>query len=211
MTREILLSRATHVAVKRSLRLSQVDLAWRRRREPVLLSRHAVFPGQLVAGHQFLSTTFSYQQRLSPGSEDPPVSRPSHQSTIPTTPAVITEAQYHELADEYLEATLSKFEELQDEREDVDVEYAAGVLTVNFPSIGTYVINKQPPNKQIWLSSPKSGPKRYDWVIIGDGQGEKQGTGRGDWIYLRDGSTLHDLFLSEIGVDLSLPIPHSGE
>uniref|UniRef100_A0A914RUA2 Frataxin n=1 Tax=Parascaris equorum TaxID=6256 RepID=A0A914RUA2_PAREQ len=25
---------------------------------------------------------------------------------------------------------------------------------------GTYVINKQTPNRQIWLSSPISGPKR---------------------------------------------------
>ena len=30
------------------------------------------------------------------------------------------------------------------------------------PNVGTYVINKQTPNKQIWLSSPISGPKRYD-------------------------------------------------
>ena len=33
----------------------------------------------------------------------------------------------------------------------------AGVLTLKLPSSkGTYVINKQPPNKQIWLSSPTS-------------------------------------------------------
>ena len=25
------------------------------------------------------------------------------------------------------------------------------------------MINKQTPNRQIWLSSPVSGPKRYDW------------------------------------------------
>lgn len=25
------------------------------------------------------------------------------------------------------------------------------------------MINKQPPNKQIWLSSPSSGPKRFDY------------------------------------------------
>ena len=29
--------------------------------------------------------------------------------------------------------------------------------------LGTYVINKQSPNRQIWLSSPVSGPKRYDF------------------------------------------------
>lgn len=30
----------------------------------------------------------------------------------------------------------------------------SGVLTVKLGDRGTYVINKQPPNKQIWLSSP---------------------------------------------------------
>ncbi len=30
----------------------------------------------------------------------------------------------------------------------------SGVLTLRLGPRGTYVINKQPPNKQIWLSSP---------------------------------------------------------
>lgn len=90
----------------------------------------------------------------------------------------------------------------------------AGVLTLSFPPIGTYVINKQPPNKQIWLSSPISGPKRYDYVILGEGQDSKQGTGAGSWVYLRDMSTLQDLLQSEIGVNLSdayAPASPSGE
>lgn len=90
----------------------------------------------------------------------------------------------------------------------------AGVLTLTFPPIGTYVINKQPPNKQIWLSSPISGPKRYDYVILGEGQDSKEGTGAGSWVYLRDMSTLADLLLSEVGVDLSdpyAPVLHQGE
>ena len=79
-------------------------------------------------------------------------------------------------------------------------------MTINFgPELGTYVINKQPPNKQIWLSSPVSGPKRYDWVVLGDGQNEKEGTAAGNWIYLRDRSSLNDLIRDEMGVDLSMP------
>lgn len=80
----------------------------------------------------------------------------------------------------------------------------AGVLTLAFPPIGTYVINKQPPNKQIWLSSPTSGPKRYDYVVVGEGQHQKEGGGAGDWIYIRDGSSLCEVFLKEIGVDVRL-------
>lgn len=67
------------------------------------------------------------------------------------------------------------------------------------------MINKQPPNKQIWLSSPVSGPKRYDYVIIGDGQNQKEGTGLGDWVYLRDGSTLSGLLMEELNVDVITP------
>lgn len=54
-------------------------------------------------------------------------------------------------------------------------------------SFGTYVINRQTPNLQIWLSSPISGPKRYDFVV---GQG---------WIYKHDNISLHSLLNKEIG------------
>ncbi len=85
------------------------------------------------------------------------------------------------------------------------------MLTITVDGIGTYVINKQPPNKQIWLSSPRSGPKRYDWVVIGDGQHQKEGTAAGDWIYLKDKTSMNALFLAEIGIDVSMPIPKYGE
>jgi frataxin len=60
------------------------------------------------------------------------------------------------------------------------------VLTVKTPK-GTFVINKQPPNQQIWLSSPISGPKRYDW----DPALRK-------WYYQRDGECLDDLLAREM-------------
>ena len=42
-----------------------------------------------------------------------------------------------------------------------DVNYSSGVLKLDFNSEEgkkTYVLNKQAPNKQLWLSSPFSGP-----------------------------------------------------
>lgn len=81
----------------------------------------------------------------------------------------------------------------------------AGVLNITVPAIGTYVLNKQPPNKQIWLSSPISGPKRYDWIVEGDYMYEKQDSrpfANGQWIYLRDGSNLTDLLNSELTLRL---------
>lgn len=70
---------------------------------------------------------------------------------------------------------------------------------------GTYVINKQPPNKQIWLSSPSSGPKRYDWVLLSEGQDQKEGSGVGGWVYIRDGTSLTDLLRKEIGIEIETP------
>ena len=79
-----------------------------------------------------------------------------------------------------------------------------GVLSIDMGSKGTYVLNKQPPNKQIWLSSPFSGPKRYDWVVLGESMHQKEGGGTGRWVYLRDGSSLEGLLKKEIGVEMGL-------
>uniref|UniRef100_A0A8C9C2B6 Uncharacterized protein n=1 Tax=Phocoena sinus TaxID=42100 RepID=A0A8C9C2B6_PHOSS len=51
--------------------------------------------------------------------------------------------------------------------------------------LGMYVVNKQTPHKQIWFSSPSSGPKRYDW------------TGR-NGVYSHDGVSLHELLATEL-------------
>jgi len=109
----------------------------------------------------------------------------------------VPEHLYHKQADE----TLEKMQEALDEyieSHDVpegDVEYGMGVLTLRLGSKGTYVYNKQAPNRQIWSSSPISGPVRYDLV-------------REKWIYLRDGhemlqrlsSELKDLFGTKLDV-----------
>lgn len=82
-------------------------------------------------------------------------------------------SRYHEVADKTMDHLLESLEELR-EVESLDgyeVEFhvresyikaaiiyktflQSGVLTLNLGPHGTYVVNKQPPNKQIWLSSP---------------------------------------------------------
>ena len=60
-----------------------------------------------------------------------------------------------------------RFEDIVDSTaslSEADVSLSNGVLTVQLPDVGTYVINKQAPNRQIWLSSPRSGPARFDFV-----------------------------------------------
>ncbi|KAF5625908.1 regulator of mitochondrial iron homeostasis [Fusarium tjaetaba] len=165
---------------------------------------HFSIPSTL--SQKYFSTTVSDKRGIMPDTENPakPLNEAEeiHQSAVV---ADITEQEYHDLADEYLDNVVGKFEELQDQREDIDVDFSAGVLSISWPDKGTYIINKQPPNKQIWLSSPISGPKRYDWCLFGEGQNEKEGTAVGDWIYVRDGSSLNQVFSEELGVDIDVP------
>ncbi|KAI0082229.1 Frataxin [Panus rudis PR-1116 ss-1] len=88
-----------------------------------------------------------------------------------------------------MERLLDGLESILDEigNTEYEVEYSSGVLTLKLGEKGTYVINKQPPNKQIWLSSPVSGPKRYDYV-----------KDRDDWIYVREHRSMGDLLNSEL-------------
>ncbi|KAK6463590.1 Frataxin-like domain-containing protein [Scheffersomyces coipomensis] len=97
----------------------------------------------------------------------------------------LTDQQYSQISNQYLETLADELEELSEQYPQIDSELNQGVLTVSLPPHGSYVINKQPPNKQIWLSSPVSGPKRYD--LIG-----------GRWVTLRDETSLTDLLQDEI-------------
>jgi frataxin len=88
-----------------------------------------------------------------------------------------SEGDYHIVADETLETIQDSIEEALEEANihDFDVNLASGVLTISMPPHGTWVINKQTPNKQLWWSSPISGPRRYEYED-------------GDWVYTRDDS-----------------------
>nr|XP_020661313.1 frataxin, mitochondrial [Pogona vitticeps] len=105
----------------------------------------------------------------------------------------LDETTYEKLAEETLELLMDFFDDLPDKSftpEDYDVSSGSGVLTVKLGgNMGTYVINKQTPNKQIWLSSPISGPKCYDWT------GKK-------WVYSHDGISLHELLVKELSAVL---------
>lgn len=111
-----------------------------------------------------------------------------------------SESEYHSIADETLEDIQDAVEmALEDEGvEEFDVTYASGVLTMVLPPNGTYVLNKQTPNRQIWWSSPKTGPRRYEYE-------------GGEWVFTRDESqstsleqTLKDEIHEIYGIDLDL-------
>jgi frataxin len=67
----------------------------------------------------------------------------------------MNEAEFERRAAEVLD---SLFEQIEDQLGDwLDVEMTGGILQIELPDGGAYVINKHGPNREIWLSSPKSG------------------------------------------------------
>ncbi|PVI05927.1 arabinogalactan endo-1,4-beta-galactosidase [Periconia macrospinosa] len=141
-------------------------------------------------------------QGIMPESENPPP-RNAENVDRPTVPTDIPTSEFHQRADVTLDDLVARLEEKQESTPDLEVEYSSGVLEIKIPSKEyTYVLNKQPPNKQIWLSSPLSGPKRFDWVVSGESMHQKEGGGSGDWVYLRDGTTLSEIVHTELGVEL---------
>ncbi|KAI8379562.1 uncharacterized protein BYT42DRAFT_569222 [Radiomyces spectabilis] len=101
----------------------------------------------------------------------------------------LTPDNYHRISDRTMDRMVEVLEDIGDETDidGFDLEYSQGVMTLKLGEHGTYVINKQPPNQQIWLSSPKSGPKRYDY----DAQHKR-------WFYHRDNHTLDELLKEEL-------------
>ncbi|KAM3084389.1 Mitochondrial matrix iron chaperone [Clarireedia jacksonii] len=81
------------------------------------------------------SITYTNRVRkgISPESENPQPHEP--EGNAPHKQATeLTAAQYQELSDEYMNMVLEKLEELQEEREDIDVEYSVCSL-INNPNL----------------------------------------------------------------------------
>lgn len=68
-----------------------------------------------------------------------------------------------------------------------DVAEKDGVFEMNLGKHGIYVINKQAPNRQLWWSSPVSGPKRYNYDLQ-----------QKAWRNSRDGHYMYDLLNREL-------------
>lgn len=69
---------------------------------------------------------------------------------------------FYNLADGYLDSLFNKLDSCEKVNFD-NLEYSQGVLNFTILKNKHYVLNLQRPNKQIWLSSPISGPQRYEY------------------------------------------------
>eukprot|EP01130_Rhizamoeba_saxonica_P003654 TRINITY_DN1523_c0_g1_i1.p2 TRINITY_DN1523_c0_g1~~TRINITY_DN1523_c0_g1_i1.p2 ORF type:complete len:110 (-),score=22.96 TRINITY_DN1523_c0_g1_i1:148-477(-) len=94
---------------------------------------------------------------------------------------------YHTLAEDAIVEICEKLEDkfYQIGNEEYDVTEQEGILNITLGSKGVYVINKQPPRRQIWFSSPVSGPSRYDYID-------------GCWIDTRTNTDMNKLLAGEL-------------
>ena len=99
----------------------------------------------------------------------------SSPSEIAQIISIDAEQDFHKVADLTLERINDFLAPLEND-DDTELEMSMGVLKLKIKATESctidsfknqyisWVINKQTPNRQIWWSSPISGPRRYEWV-----------------------------------------------
>ena len=76
--------------------------------------------------------------------------------------------------------------------DEAEVDLVGGVLTIAIEGTGTFLLNLHRPNRQIWLSSPRSGAWHFDWHPDGH------------WVATKGGERLDHLLSREFGHSVSL-------
>jgi frataxin len=94
--------------------------------------------------------------------------------------------QYIKEADRVMNLLFDKIDEKEFDITD-NINLSAGVLSFTFRKNKNYVLNVQRPNLQIWLSSPISGPQRYEFDLSTN-----------KWINVRSKKDLLELLGEEI-------------
>src|SRR3569833_3003920 len=64
------------------------------------------------------------------------------------------ERDFDRMADRVIQRLM---ETLEDQVPDAEIDLEGGILTIVLPDVGSFLINKLRPIREIWLSSPKSG------------------------------------------------------
>nr|XP_027188093.1 frataxin, mitochondrial isoform X1 [Cicer arietinum] len=92
----------------------------------------------------------------------------SHGPTPIDYRSLLEEGEFHSLADTTIHSLQEKFEDYGDsiDLDGFDIDYGNDVLTIKLGELGTYVLNKQTPNRQLWLSSPVSSTERLRHVLL---------------------------------------------
>lgn len=98
---------------------------------------------------------------------------------------------------ELLEDAFDQYTEdyMDNGRGTIDIGLSDGVMNI-VTNEGTWVINKHSHTRQIWLSSPVSGPSKYNWhadiSTVQTVDGKKHFGQNRQWLGERDDHSLHD-------------------
>ncbi len=111
------------------------------------------FPQRLPSAQNCRFFSFSIRQCNQEGNQ---FTQSQYLSTVNNTINNIA----HQLEDMSDEGLFGKFEE---DHGEIDVTNSDGVLNIKCGDRGTFVISRQTPSHQLWLSSPVSGPWHYSY------------------------------------------------
>lgn len=116
-------------------------------------TKPAATAGLVVPARKLFTTSAVATRGIMPDTDDPKVPE-TPKEEVKTSVVELSDADYHELADTYLETVLTKLEELQDAREGVDVEYAVRCKHPPF-------LRRKPFHKSLHVTpkwNPQTGP-----------------------------------------------------
>lgn len=112
------LRRLCQTAPKRAPRVQAAPCS----RSHALAARPASYPTS--HGQRYLSTTTRRHAGLMPDTHEPQPPKGEDVEHVVTQPTEISDDEYHVRSDDYMEAVHEKAEMIQEERDDVDVEYS---------------------------------------------------------------------------------------
>ncbi len=68
-------------------------------------------------------------------------------------PGIMTESEFHRAVD----AVLARIEASVEGEDELDVDLEAGILTVTCPDATRIIVNRQTPNREIWVAARSGG------------------------------------------------------
>ena len=68
-------------------------------------------------------------------------------------PGIMTESEFHRAVD----AVLERIESSVEAEKALDVDLEAGILTVTCPDASRVIVNRQTPNREIWVAARSGG------------------------------------------------------
>ena len=68
-------------------------------------------------------------------------------------PGIMTESEFHRAVD----AVLARVEASVENVEGLDVDLESGILTITCPDASRVIINRQTPNREIWVAARSGG------------------------------------------------------